>query len=186
MSKTNDLYPILKSDRLTLKIASASSIPAIIKYANNPNISDNLLTLPFPYEEKDAIFWLNMAHQGFQNKDGYIFGIHLNENEFVGGIGLHLHAQDNRAELGYWVGEPHWNKGIVTEAVAMMLRFGFEELKLERIYAVYFEDNPASGKVMMKNNMKQEGILRNHIRKGDVYRTIVQYAMLKESFFRSE
>lgn len=184
MKKTAQPYPILKSDRLILKIPQASNIPDIIQYANNVNISNNLISLPHPYAEKDAIFWLNMAHQGFQNKENYIFGIHLDKNKFIGGIGLHTHARDNHAELGYWIGEPHWNKGIVTEAVAIMLKFGFEALKLERIYAVHFEDNPASGKVMIKNGMQHEGVLRNHVKKGEKYRSIVQYAILKETYLR--
>ena len=57
--------PQLKTKRLILRELSANDIPTIVKYANSKNISDTT-TLPFPYQEKDAIYWINMAHQGLK------------------------------------------------------------------------------------------------------------------------
>ena len=129
-----------------------------------------------PYHEEHAIFWLNMANEGFQTKSKYIFGIRLKTtDELIGGMGLHIHKDFNRAELGYWVGVPFWNKGYATEALSAILKFGFEQVELNKIFAVHTKDNPSSGKVMIKNGMIKEGELKDHIKKGGIYRSVNQY-----------
>lgn len=90
-----------------------------------------------------------------------MFAIILKEtNEFIGEIGLHF-DRSNRAQLGYWVGQPLWNKGIVSEAVAAVLEFAFGKLALDQVYATCHTDNGASGRVVEKNGMKQSGIAGN-------------------------
>lgn len=96
--------------------------------------------------------------QGFKNKARYVFGITLKEsNEFIGEISLHLDNNNNLAQLGYWLGEPFWNKGIATEAAQAVLKFGFEKLNLNKIYATCHVENKASEKVLLNN-----GMIKNH------------------------
>jgi len=178
-----DPFPKIKTDRLTLSELLATDIPTIIKYAGNKKIAETTLNIPHPYKEKDAIFWINMAHQGFQNKTQYTFGIRLNAtNEWIGGIGLIINQRFNRAELGYWIAEPFWNNGYATEAVKAILKFGFETLQLNKIYATHLMGNPASGKVMIKNGMIKEGELKEHIKKGDFYKSLIQYRLTKSEY----
>ena len=176
-------FPSLESERLRLGQLSAKDIPSITAYADNPNISKMTLNLPYPYFEKDAIFWINMSNQGFQNKNKYIFGVFLQSTaEFIGGIGLHLNEQYDRAEIGYWIAEPFWGKGYCSEAVSLILNFGFNELKIHKIYASHLIGNPASGKVMINNGMIKEGEMIDHFKKGDEYRSVRQYRLTKAEY----
>lgn len=175
----------LESKRLILNSLSYKDIPKIIDYANNPKISDNVINIPFPYFEKDAIFWINLANQGRKSGEVYNFALRLKEDknlDFIGGIGLMLEPKHNRAELGYWIAEPFWNKGLMSEAVEKILEFGFETLELNKIIANHFLANPASGKIMIKNKMIKEAEIKEHFKKGDSYLDIIQYRLTKEEY----
>jgi len=80
--------------------------------------------------------------------------------------------------------EKYWNKGYATEATQAVLNFGFFKLKLNKIYATHILENLASGKVMVKNNMIREGVLKDHTKNGDVYRSLVQYRLTKNEFLK--
>lgn len=145
-------FPELKTNRLKLRRIQVEDIPFLLKYANNKKISDYILNIPYPYNEPDAVFRISYVLQGFKSKLRYVFAITFN-GEFIGEISLHL---DNSqvAQLGYWVAEPFWNKGIASEAVAAVLKFGLGELQLDRVYATCHEENIASSKVVEHNGMK--------------------------------
>jgi len=148
--------PTIQTDRLTLGPLRAVDIPRIVEYADNPNIAKMLRNLAYPYVEKNAISWINNANQGLVNKTSYVFKIGLKENnEFIGGMGLYVKSSDNKAEVGCWIAEPFWDKGYATEVLGALLKFGFEDLGLNKIYAQHFIGNPASGKVMINNKMIQ-------------------------------
>ena len=98
----------------------------------------------------------------------------------IGAVGLRIEREDQRAELGYWIGRPYWNQGYCTEAARAVLDFGFEQLGLNRIYASHFTRNPASGRVMQKLGMTHEGRLRQHVRKWDAFEDVEVYAVLRE------
>lgn len=176
-------YPRLETERLILRKPEASDIASIVQHINNPNVAEPTLNIPYPYHPDDAVFWINMARQGFLNKEKYIFALaHRAIGAVIGGVGLHIKTRFNHAELGYWISEDFWNQGLMSEAVARVIRFGFEELDLNKIYAVHQVENPASGQVMLKNGMRKEGILLQHYKKGEVYQDIVQYGILKRDW----
>ena len=179
-------FPVLNTKRLTLKQVGAKDIPTIVKYAGNPKIAQMTLNIPHPYAEKDAIFWINKINQGFEKGTTYTFGIRLNTtDELIGAVGIHPVQRFNRAELGYWIAEPFWNAGYASEAARCVLEFGFRELGLHKIYATHLVENPASGKVMAKCGMIQEADLKDHVRKGDKYYSLIQYRLTKEEFEQS-
>lgn len=176
-------FPKRNSNRLILDKISYSDIPKIIEYAGTKKIAETTLNIPHPYKEEDAIFWINSANNGFKNQDQFTFGIRLKStSEFIGGIGLKINNRFNRAELGYWIAEPFWNKGYASEAVGTVLKFGFETVGLNKIYAFHLVENPASGKVMIKNRMIKEGELKDHTKKGETYRSLVQYRLTRSEF----
>lgn len=178
-----DSFPVLHTDRLCLRMPVAGDIPRLVQYANHPQIAKMTLNVPHPYHEKDAVAWINMANEGFEDKNHYVFAIcEQSDNQFMGGIGLRLNTRFNHAELGFWIGEPFWNNGYVTEATAEILRFGFNRIELHKIYASHFVNNPASARVMIKNGMIKEGELVDHIRKGDEYFTVIQYRLTRDEF----
>lgn len=176
-------YPILKTGHLNLRVPTAADIPQIANYANNPKIEEMTLSLPYPYHAKDAISWINMAYEGFEDGSSFKFVIDLQPNTgFIGCIGLEVEQRFNRAELGYWVAEPYWNQGYASEAVRAVLKFGFENVGLNKVYATHYLKNPASGKVMTKNGMIKEGKLKEHVRKGDQYLTVIQYRLTQKEY----
>lgn len=75
----------------------------------------------------------------------------------IGEISLHLDARKPLAQLGYWLGEPFWNKGIITEAIGAVLKFGSDDLKLETIFAICDRANKASLRVLVKNGFEKTG-----------------------------
>ncbi|MEO0042954.1 MAG: hypothetical protein RL329_2402 [Bacteroidota bacterium] len=186
--KLNDLdvmqvFPTLTTDRLTLRQTRIDDIASLLKYCNNKNISDQIFNIPYPYLEADAIFRLNFVFQGFKNRERYVFAITLTENQtLIGEMGLHLDQDNDNAQLGAWIAEPFWNQGIATEAMAAILRFGFETLDLNKIYATHLPENGASGNVMLKNHMIKEAELKEHYKMNKVYRSVIQYRLTKAEY----
>ncbi|MEJ7658401.1 MAG: GNAT family N-acetyltransferase [Hymenobacter sp.] len=102
---------------------------AIATLANDYEVAKNTLNIPHPYHEEDARQWVWQARENFRRQVAYAFALELRTTgELVGGIGLNLEPRFDRAEAGYWLGRPHWGRGLATEALGALLRFGFEEL----------------------------------------------------------
>lgn len=176
-------FPILESKRLLLTRAEENDIPLIKAYAGNRKIADSTLNIPHPYAEKDAEFWIQNTNRGFEAGTQFSFAIRLKpENAFIGAIGLTLETRFDRAEMGYWIAEPYWNMGLATEAVAVVLDFGFNGLDLNKILATHLLDNPASGKVMINNLMIREGELKEHTKKNGMYQDLIQYRLTRKEF----
>lgn len=176
-------FPKIQTPRLKLTQVQWTDIPKIVAYAGDERISATTMNIPFPYETKDAIFWIHAANKGFADQSQYTFAIRLQPtDEFIGGIGLKINQRFNRAGLGYWLAHPYWNRGYMTEAVQAILEFGFTTLELNKIYATHLAENPASGKVMLKNGMIKEGVLKDHFKKGKTYLSIVQYRLTRSEF----
>ena len=172
-------FPTLSTERLVLSQPIVSDLEDVVFQMNSTSeISENTLTLPFPYHKQHADYWFQMAEFSFQKKEAFIFGIREKENlKLIGAIGLHLDIENHKAEVGYWLGKSFWNKGYVSEALQAVLKFGFEELKLNKIYASHFHHNPASGKVLEKNGFVFEAELKQEILKNGKYLDLFRYAL---------
>ena len=95
---------------------------------------------------------------------------------------MHVQKRHHRASIGYWVGEPFWNKGYASESLKEVLVFAFDELKLNKVYAQHESSNLASGRVMQKNGMIKEGELCGHTVKDGVSRDVVQYRLTEPEY----
>ena len=138
----------------------------LAKLANNKKVWDNLRDyIPFPYKENDAEFFINSTNG---EEPQQTFGIEY-DGKFSGVIGLVIQKDvyQKSAEIGYWIGEPFWGKGIATKAVELITKYGFDELNLNRIYTGVLEYNVASMKVLEKNGFQKEGIFKNAVLKND-------------------
>jgi RimJ/RimL family protein N-acetyltransferase len=176
-------FPTLETERLVMNQLRAGDIPRITEYAADENIARYTLNIPHPYAEQDAVYWLHMAHEGYKKGSQRAFAIRLKpELAFIGGIGLIINRRFQRAELGYWVAKPYWNRGFTSEAAAAVIEHGFQELDLNKIYATHLHENPASGKVMERNGMQREGYLKEHVLKNGVFCDLVQYGLTREQF----
>ena len=152
---------------------------ALIKYANNNNISKNLRdSFPYPYTEREAQAWITAAIIQIPELNFVI----ANSNELIGGIGLMLQSDVYRfsAEIGYWIAEPFWGKGIASIALVALTKYAFKQFDLNRIFAGAFQGNRASMLVLEKSGFKLEGRLRNAVYKDNRFKDQLMYSILKE------
>jgi len=169
---------ILKSKKITLRPPTKADIPALASIANNKKIFDNVRDLfPHPYTLKDAENFIEFIHS---KKSREIFAIEF-EGQLAGFGGVHLQEDVYRktGEIGYWLGEDFWGKGIATETVKLLVKYGFEELELIRIFAGVFEHNLGSMRVLEKAGFEKEGILRKAVIKNGEILDEHRYAILK-------
>ncbi len=149
-------------NKVKLRKLNIADKTILAKLLNNKNIWDNLRNrIPYPYEEKDAEMFIRLIEK---DKFQRIFAIEFSK-KFCGVIGLMLmqDVYEKSAELGYWIGEPFWGKGIATESVRLITDYGFNKLNLLRIYAGVFEYNIASMKVLEKNGFLKEGVFKKAV-----------------------
>lgn len=156
---------------------------ALVKYANNINISKNLRdSFPYPYTEIESDMWISSTLN--QNPE-LNFAI-ANSNELIGGIGLMLQPDVYRfsAEIGYWIAEPFWGKGIASLALVALTKCAFEQFDLNRIFAGVFQGNKASMRVLEKSGFKLEGRLRKSVYKENHFKDQLMYSILKEDLLQ--
>ena len=120
---------------------------------------------------------------GYENQDYYHWAIEF-DNTIIGTIGLNaVHTRHERFEMGYCIGSKWWNQGIVTEAVKEVIRFIFKEINGNKICALHDIQNVSSGRVMRKNGMTQEGLLREqNVRKDGTRGDIAYYSILRSEW----
>jgi len=149
----------LKTGKYMIRDWRTRDSSSIVKYANNKNIWANLRDgFPHPYQFSDAENFLsNVARQNPRT----IFAI-ANNKEAIGSIGLRLGEDVHRftAEMGYWLAEPLWNKGIMSKIVIRFAEFAFEKFALNRIFAEPYTENTASVRVLEKAGFVLEGTLK--------------------------
>jgi RimJ/RimL family protein N-acetyltransferase len=162
-----------------------SDLDAIVKYANNYNVSRLLRDqFPHPYTRFDAEAWLmESCNQEIETN----FAI-ANHTELIGGIGIVRQTDVNRfsAEIGYWIAEPFWGKGIVTNALKIFTDYVFRNFEINRIFANVFEGNTASERVLLKAGYKKEAMLRKAVCKEKKFLDEYIYAILKEEFISAK
>jgi RimJ/RimL family protein N-acetyltransferase len=144
-------------------------------HANNRKVWINLRdSFPHPYTRSDAEKWIRHIEQITPETN---FAIDVN-GEAVGGIALVLHDDVERcsAEVGYWLGEKYWGRGITTAALLGLTEYAFKELNLTRVYAVPYARNAASIKVLEKAGYTCEGVMRRSAIKDGVVLDQLMYA----------
>jgi ribosomal-protein-alanine N-acetyltransferase len=177
--------PRLATRRLVLRPFRRSDAPEVRRLAGAREVADTTLRIPHPYPEGAAEAWIETHAEDFSRGHAAVFCIERRRpRAVVGAIELDIEPAHARAELGYWIGKAFWGEGYATEAALEALRFGFEDLGLERIEAHHFLRNPASGRVMQKIGMVREGRLRRHVRKGDAFEDLEIYGILREELAR--
>jgi [ribosomal protein S5]-alanine N-acetyltransferase len=117
------------------------------------------------------------------DEDSAVFAVTLRETrEFIGVAGLTVTPRDAKAELAYWIGREYWGRGYATEAALAALRYGFEGLRLNRIYADCLARNTQSARILRKLGMSREGLLRQDAYHRGAYEDIELYAVLKGEY----
>jgi [ribosomal protein S5]-alanine N-acetyltransferase len=177
------MQPTLTGARLVLRPFSPQDAPAVQALAGAREVAATTLTIPHPYEDGFAEAWIASHADGYAAGTQVTFAVvERAAQELVGAIGLAVQPAHARGELGYWIGVPYWNRGYATEAAALVVRFGFEELGLNRIHAQHFVGNPSSGRVLQKIGMRNEGRLRQHYQRWGAFRDVEQYGVLADEW----
>lgn len=165
----------------TLRPWRQSDAPAVAAAANNPRIAANLRNaFPFPYTLADAEWYVNDC--AAQGEERQLTRAIIIEGEAAGSIGVFRKddVYEKSAELGYWLAEAHWGRGVMTEAVRRICREAFDRFDILRIYAEPFADNLGSRRVLEKAGFTCEGTMRSGVFKNGRVHSYCMYALLRE------
>lgn len=169
--------PTVETSRLKLRPYSESDIEGLLPLIGAREVAAMTLRIPHPYTQEDARRFLASIEDEVR-----LAITRRADGQLVGGIGLRIERQHLHAELGYWIAVPHWGNGYATEAARAMIRYGFEELRLHRIFASHFKNNSASGNVLRKLGMRNEGCQREHVCKWDQFIDSELYGLLRQEW----
>jgi RimJ/RimL family protein N-acetyltransferase len=168
-----------------LSINDVQDITRLMSY----NISRYLYNIPNPYSVEDALNFVKSAHTDFNSLRAIHFAIEYkgkksepsNNLLLVGAISLkNIDLVNKKANLGYWIGEQYWGRGIATECVRLIIDYAFSaELELEEVSAYVFPENKASIRVLEKNGMKNKGEVNEYHKISKRYRNSLKYVILK-------
>jgi RimJ/RimL family protein N-acetyltransferase len=165
-------------DEVVLRPFNKDDINVIANYANNPRVSSWMTNqFPYPYTTDHAQEFVKRvsAQSPLQ-----VLAISVNQ-KFGGAIGIHPQSDifELNAELGYWLAESYWGKGIATRAVQQMIEYGFKTFHINRIFARPFGSNKGSQRVLEKNGFQLEAVLKGTIFKNGKFEDELIYAIRK-------
>ena len=168
--------------RVVLGPLQRGDAQSLAAHANNPRIAKFMRDrFPYPYSVDDALRFINFVNS--EESKEKAFGVRTTvEGDVVGVISLSLQSDTQRfsAELGYWVGESEWGKGVASSAVAELmdnLKL-YVDVPLRRIYSYVYADNVASSSVLQKNGFQKEGLLRDYAFKNGEFKDAILYARI--------
>ncbi len=149
----------LNCEKCLLRAWHPNDVESLVRHANNRKVWLNMRDgFPHPYTQSDALDWIARARAA---RPVTSFAIVVT-NQAVGGIGFELRSDIERfsAEVGYWLGEEFWGRGIATAALKAATAYALKAYKLNRVYALPFSENQASIRVLLKCGYRHEGVLR--------------------------
>jgi ribosomal-protein-alanine N-acetyltransferase len=176
------VLPTLRTARLVLDRFQEDDASELQRLAGAREIADTTLAIPHPYELDHARAWIGQQRREAVRGRAINFAIRLRPSAgLIGSVGLRdIDREHLQAELGFWIGREWWSQGYAREAAAATIAFGFDSLELNRICAHHMQRNPAAGRVLEAAGMRQEGLLRQRVRKWGTFEDVVLYAILRE------
>ena len=171
---------IIETDEFTLRPWKDDDAKRLATIANNKKISDYLRDgFPYPYSIDDAKGFIYLSRQLEVNFVGLAIEI---EGVLAGSIGAYFQEDVHRKnmEIGYFLAEEYWGKGIMANVIRCMAKYLFGNFDIVRIYAEPFASNTASRRVLEKAGFRLEGVLKNSIIKNDIVQDSCIYAILRE------
>jgi [ribosomal protein S5]-alanine N-acetyltransferase len=156
------VQPVFTNDDFILRPIRKNDEASLQKNINNKKISRNMTPVPYPYTRKHARIWIGdvLKKQNKNPPEELQLVIEI-DGEVAGVVGLNR-IENYKTELGYWLAEKHWGKGIMTKAANLLTKYAFNELKLKRVYALVMVQNKGSSRVLEKLGFSHEGILKKH------------------------
>lgn len=180
--KAVDPVPVIEvNDSLRLTPVEPADQPSYVKYLNQTEaFMLGTRALPFPYHPLDAEAWIATvvpAETDFHRRRDW--AIRHSDGELIGAVGLFGMDRGEKSEIGYWMGQPFWGRGWMTEVVTTLCSAAFATYDLRRIFGQVFSTNPASQRVLEKSGFTREGVLRNHHFAGDPPLDVLVYGLLR-------
>ncbi|MFC3417894.1 GNAT family N-acetyltransferase [Salinicoccus hispanicus] len=174
----------LITERLLLRSLTVDDAPIIEKLASDYEVAKSTLNIPHPYPEGSAKKFIEHILSAEKNNKVAAFGIIEKETSLlIGLINLNLSEPFDRGELAYWIGKEYWGKGYGTEAARKLVDYGFNHLRLNKVFAASFTSNPGSWRIMEKAGLKYEGTLKQHVARFGQYHDLAYYGLLREEFY---
>ncbi|MGI9302211.1 MAG: GNAT family N-acetyltransferase [Gammaproteobacteria bacterium] len=174
--------PTLETERLILRPLELSDAHDVQTLAGEREIAACTRSIPHPYKDGVAEEWIEQLQPKLERGEQLSFAIVTCAATLIGSIGLVIHRENANAELGYWIGKPYWGQGYCSEAASAIVVYGFDTLRLHRIFAHHLTRNPASGRILQKIGMRHEGCHRQHVRKWGVFEDIEVYGLLRSEY----
>jgi RimJ/RimL family protein N-acetyltransferase len=161
-------------------LLTEEDIPSMIKYLNNPTIYANTLAIPSPYTAKDGEEFIKKIKSASLDSKRFFTVRSNSNNELIGACGMYRSIKTERvAEIGYWLAEPYWHRGLMPKIVEKVIKITKNEWKhLVRIEAQTFSWNKASMRVVEKCGFVFEGILRKRVHKNGQDIDVHLYALI--------
>ncbi len=184
-TKTFEKFPILHTERLDLVEIKQHHLSDIFKLFGNDQVTKyyNIKTLK---EEKDAQKYLDWFTSRFNDKLGIRWGISIKDQSgIIGTVGFNNFTKGHRANLGYDLKLDFWNKGYIKEALKTVMKFGFEQLEINRIEAEIMPGNIYSEKALVSLGFEKEGLLRDWMLWEGKYYDMIMYSKLSNSLKQS-
>lgn len=181
-----NMQPTLKTERLSLRPFSPADAPEVMRLAGHRLIYETTASIPHPYPIEAAYEWISKQAEWFSEGKGVDFAITDKvSGELIGSINLFGISKIHRkAEMGYWIGVEHWNRGYGTEAAHEILKYGFKALFLNKVSARHVLTNEQSGKIMQKIGMQKAGVFRQDFFKDGKFTDLVIYEILLENYLK--
>ena len=158
---------------------------AYLTHLKEKEIYDNTLSIPFPYTEEDADFWIDLNLKRLKEQSTPVaFAIRRADGLLIGGAGLDglKIGNTHKAEIGYWLAKPYWGNGLMTLTVNRLCEHAFKNWHLKRIAAHVYERNRGTQRVLEKNEFQLEGKIRQYDLKDGQLLDGRLYALLKDEF----
>ncbi|MGF1495077.1 MAG: GNAT family N-acetyltransferase [Microcoleaceae cyanobacterium] len=178
------IQPTLETNRLVLRPLALTDALVIREAASVRAIADTMISIPYPYPEQEAERYISSRIAEFESGYCVPFVIeHQSEAKFCGIIEIReIEREHSQAELSFWLTVEMQGKGYMSEALKPVLRFGFTDVNLNRLYAYHMVRNPASGRVLQKHGFTHEGVLRQRVRKWGVFEDVNLWAILQKDW----
>ncbi len=179
-SKNSHMIPRLETPRLQLRAFREADELDLLSLISDKEVAATTLRIPHPCTLAEVQAWLSSHLEEYQAGKTIRWAVtHGEKGYLIGGISLFLNRAFESAELGYWIGKPYWGNGYAFEAARRVVEFGFDQAGLNRIEAHYMDENQASARILQKLGMQYEGHHRQLIKKGDSFKDVYTYAVLR-------
>jgi RimJ/RimL family protein N-acetyltransferase len=171
----------LSSQNLVFHPIERALTQEIISVCNFEETSFFTNSFPFPYTMEHAVAFKERAQNEYLEGLAERWGIYF-ENQFIGIMGLHPKMSDGNAFIGYMMHPDFHGKGWMKESVSTLIQYGFEHKKLHKIYAETLHTNVASQKVLIANGFQPEYVMKQHVKKQDVFYDLCGFSTFKKDY----